>query len=137
MNDYMSRVQKSFDLPLLYFIPADGSSLRRFGDDQMFKDTVDAEGVGFFETKAASADLKLVVPPDIIRGGAPKVFINRKVLDSAGVFTGVVGAGYPLAAVQRMISHYRQEAGQRVYFVDDQGTVTIARRERRRPRVPA
>src|SRR5690606_39609119 len=53
------------------------------------------------------------------------IFINYRVLGSAGNFLGATGVGLAVSSVTALIDNYQQRYGRSIYFVDRQGNLTL------------
>ncbi|GAB6044224.1 sensor domain-containing diguanylate cyclase [Endothiovibrio diazotrophicus] len=87
----------------------------------------DPEDAWYFRARALppGEEYEVNVDTDTADRTTTTVFVNYRVYDYHGRFIGVAGVGLAVAMVKRLVEHYQQRFGRRVYFIDRQGEVTL------------
>jgi diguanylate cyclase (GGDEF)-like protein len=66
---------------------------------------------------------ELNVDPDLAHGDALTIFVNYRVIDSAGAFLGAAGVGISIDTLRGMVSRFRSEFGTSIYFIKGDGSL--------------
>jgi len=85
----------------------------------------------FAKVRDMSEPYEVNVDYNVEEGGAITIFINYRVLDAQGNFIGVTGIGLGLESVARLVKDYQRNFNRRIYFVDDDGNVTVRSEEQK------
>ena len=80
----------------------------------------------YFRVRALEQDYETNVDPDLANKDEATVFINYRVLDHNGDFIGAAGVGLTLENVQSKIDHYEKRFNSKVYFIDNEGLITLS-----------
>lgn len=125
MVRYLTQIQKRHKATTAYFIS--GKSLRYYhysGVGKVLSETATQDG-WFFKARdmkeryAVNVDTNDEFDTDIT------IFINYRVMDSAGNFLGITGVGLGLESVANLVQTYQKQFRRNVYFVDNTGLIQV------------
>lgn len=80
----------------------------------------------YYDFREQNTEYEINVDHDTANPGNMTIFINYRVYDYAGTYIGATGVGLAVNNVQQLVSKYQQRYGRTIYFVDREGTVTLA-----------
>ena len=79
----------------------------------------------YFRVRDMSDEYEINVDPDLANRDALTIFINYRVYDYDHNYIGATGVGLTVDAVRKLIDKYQRKYGRIIYFVNDQGEVTL------------
>lgn len=79
----------------------------------------------YFRVQQMEPDYEVNVDVDTANRTSLTVFINHRVYDYSGNYIGAIGVGLALDAVQKLIENYKYRYGREVYFIDQNGKITL------------
>lgn len=82
----------------------------------------------YFKLKHLEDEYEINLGIDDANKGALTIFVNYKMFDFEGQFLGVTGCGLTVNNVQALLDMYAKKYNRIIYFVDQQGRVTLANR---------
>ncbi|MCB5183853.1 sensor domain-containing diguanylate cyclase [Methylobacillus gramineus] len=80
----------------------------------------------YYRVRELKNPYEINVDRDMAHADVLTIFINYRVLDYQGQYLGAVGVGLTVDSVQKLISHYQLKFKRNVYFVDEQGAITLS-----------
>ncbi|NQU58188.1 MAG: cache domain-containing protein, partial [Rhodospirillales bacterium] len=125
MIRYLEEIQKKYGAFTAYFISNQSlnyyhpSGITRKVEPATLRDS------WFARARKMSEPYEVNVDYNVEQGGAITIFINYRVLDTQGNFLGVTGVGLGLESVARPVKDYQENFHRRIYFVDNDGNVTV------------
>ncbi len=85
----------------------------------------DERDVWYFRVREMDPDFEINVDQDMAHKDTLTIFINYKVFDFDGDFLGATGVGINVNTVMELIEDYQQRYHRQVYFVNDEGQITL------------
>ena len=79
----------------------------------------------YFRVREMTDEYEINVDLDMANQDAMTIFINYRVYDYDGNYIGATGVGLTVDSVRKLIDRYQEKYGRIIYFVDDQGNVTL------------
>lgn len=79
----------------------------------------------YYALLGSDSDYLLRTEPDLENGGDTRVFINCKITDTDGSLLGVVGVGFAIQEVQKILNQYSKEFAVSAYLTTPDGEVQI------------
>jgi len=79
----------------------------------------------YYRVREMNQDYEINVDLDMANRDAMTIFINYRVYDYDGNYIGATGVGLTVDAVRILIDKYQRKYGRTIYFVDEQGAVTL------------
>jgi len=84
---------------------------------------IDKDTEWYFKFKNSGKNYELNKAVNVDMNNMPTVFINFRIQDKNGKFLGVVGMGLELAAIPRILNHYKGRNDRSIYFADAQAHI--------------
>nr|WP_320114251.1 sensor domain-containing diguanylate cyclase [uncultured Desulfuromonas sp.] len=85
--------------------------------------------IWYFRVRDLPQDYEINVDPDMANHDSMTIFINYRVKDYQDQFIGATGVGLTVSAVKNLIENYQHNYQRTIFFVDPQGTLTLAGKE--------
>jgi diguanylate cyclase (GGDEF)-like protein len=79
----------------------------------------------YFRSRAMKAPYEINIDFDLAANRTLTIFVNFRVVDSAGKFLGITGVGLTLDSVRRIVDHYSMNFHRNVYFFNRAGDITV------------
>ncbi|BHH82526.1 cache domain-containing protein [Desulforhopalus sp. 52FAK] len=87
--------------------------------------TTDPRDNWYFRVKGLEEHYEINVDPDKANKDAMTIFVNYRVYDYDQNYIGVTGVGLTVNAVKTLIELYQKKYSRTIYFIDDDGTITL------------
>lgn len=86
----------------------------------------DSRDQWYFRVQKMEQPYEINVDIDTVHGDALTVFVNYRMYDYGDEYIGATGVGLTVNEVRARINSYETDYNRRIYFVDQQGTITLA-----------
>ncbi len=83
----------------------------------------DTHDIWYYDFIKSGEIVELDVDTDEVRAGRLTIFINHRVLSTAGELLGVVGVGVDMSDISALLKKTQQTYGRVIYMVDESGVV--------------
>ncbi|MEQ8602648.1 MAG: sensor domain-containing diguanylate cyclase [Marivibrio sp.] len=122
---YLATIKERYDVFTAFFISDATRNYYHFTGVPQVVSAADPEDVWYFRARDMEAPYEINIDPNQAQDNTLTIFINYRVIDAAGRFLGVAGVGLELQAVAELVERYRRVFERTVYFVNDDGLITI------------
>ncbi len=122
---YLKEIREKYGAFTSFFISARTLNYYHFTGLDRRLDEANPEDGWFFRAARLTAPYEINIDFNYQQDRAVTIFINYRVLDDDGRFIGVTGVGLKLDTVANIISRYRDDFRNNIYFVDDKGVITV------------
>ncbi len=122
---YLKEIQTKYKTFTSFFVSE--QSRNYYHADGLLKQVrPDAErDAWYFRVRDMQPDYEINVDPDLANKDTMTIFINYKVFDYDGRIIGATGVGLTVNAVKHLLEEYQQTFNRNIYFVDQDGRVTL------------
>lgn len=124
---YLKEIQSKYGFFSTFLVSAQTNIYYHFKGIHKKISPKNAHDVWYYDFMKKGVDYDLVVDTDEAAHGALTIFINHRLLDSAGKFLGVTGVGLNMAQVGALLAEYRKKYNKNVYLVDGAGLIQVHR----------
>ena len=122
---YLKEIQQRYHTFTSFFV-SDKTFLYYHADGILKKvSPLEPRDEWYFRVREMKGDYEVNVDLDMANQDAMTIFTNYRVFDYDGNYIGATGVGLTVDAVRKLIDKYQQKFGRTIYFVDNQGNVTL------------
>jgi diguanylate cyclase (GGDEF)-like protein len=122
---YLKEIREKYGAFTSFFISARSLNYYHFSGVDRRLNRDNPEDGWFFRAATMAQPYEINIDFNYQQDRDVTIFINYRVLDEAGAFLGVTGVGLKLDTVANIISRYRDNFRNNIYFVDGDGRITV------------
>lgn len=122
---YLEEIRRKYGLFTSFLISDKTRNYYHFNGVAQVVSENDPEDVWYFRVRDMDKPYELNVDFNQAQNNATTIFINYKIYGYDKKFLAVVGVGLEFDSVAKIVSRYRERFGRNIYFIDDQGNITI------------
>lgn len=122
---YLEEIRARYDVFTSFLISEQTRNYYHFTGIAQVVEESDPEDVWYFRVRKMTEPYEVNIDFNQAQGNEITIFINYRVLDYQGRFIGVTGVGLKLDTVARILSHYKTNYQRGIYFVDQNGRITV------------
>lgn len=122
---YLAEIQSRYDTITSYFISDETRNyyhpsgiIKQVSEDDPADDW-------YFRARDAKKDYEINIDDDTVDRSRMSIFVNYQVRDYDGNVIGITGVGLSVNSVTNLIETYQNRYGRTIYFVDNEGHVTL------------
>ncbi|WP_457575812.1 sensor domain-containing diguanylate cyclase [Desulfomarina sp.] len=122
---YLKGIKEKYDFFTTFFVSAHTGIYYRYNGIHKTVSPLDSHDVWYYDFAAQHHEYDIDVDSDEAAGNVLTIFINYKVVDSAGKLLGVTGVGLKVEHVSELIGAYKQKYQRVVYLTDREGKIMV------------
>lgn len=122
---YLEEIRHRYGVFTSFFISEATRRYYHFTGVAQVVEESDPRDVWFFRIREMKKPYEINIDYNQAQGNAVTIFVNYRVLDYDGNFIGVTGVGLAIDSVANVIERYGQTFGRNVFFVAQDGTITV------------
>ena len=128
IQEYLSAYQVKYGYDSVFLVSDATKRYYNFNGLDRVLTQDNPENAWYYHFRESPEDYDVVVDNDEVAGADNEitVFVNCKIRDTEGTFTGTVGVGLRIDYLQQALEGYRDEFGVNVYFIDGQGNIQVS-----------
>lgn len=122
---YLSTIRDRYGVFTAFFISDATRNYYHFSGVPQVVSAADPADVWYFRAREMEEEYEINIDSNQAQDNTLTIFINYRVMDAEDGFLGIAGVGLELQAVARLVERYRDVFNRTVYFVNDEGLITI------------
>jgi diguanylate cyclase (GGDEF)-like protein len=122
---YLDTIKQKYGVFTSFLISDKTRHYYRFQGSRQDVSTTSPDDAWYFRCRAMKAPYEINIDFDLAANRTLTIFVNYRVVDSAGQFLGVTGVGLTLDSVRRVVDHYSADFHRNVYFFNQAGDITV------------
>lgn len=126
MREYLDAYRVKYDYDSVFLVSAQTDRYYHFNGLDRVLAADNPENEWYYAFLTEGEEYSLNIDNDEAAKNEITVFINAKITDEKEQIMGIVGVGFRVDTLQRLLGDYEKEFGVRAYLVDREGTIEIS-----------
>jgi len=125
MIRYLKEIQIHYGTETSFFVSENSRKYYHSTGVLRKVDELNVNDKWYFRVQKMIGDYEINVDTDTADKTSLAIFINHRLYDYHGKYLGAIGVGLAVNAVQELIESYRKRYKRQIYFINQQGEVTL------------
>lgn len=126
MRDYLNAYREQYSYDSVFLVSTQTSRYYHFKGLDRTLTRGHPENVWYYTFLNTDEDYSLNIDNDEAAGNEITVFINAKIKDRNGTCLGIVGVGFRIESLQKLLKDYEETFAVRSYLISQSGTIEVS-----------